>query len=551
MTDWHTVQSHEMGWAVHLLYVVELDVEQAAPRGSAYEPLVGHVARWLSRGSTVAVTEGDLAQGGAVVLPPKESGSPSDIERAAAWEVLDAGDSRALRVSVQHPLDSGVELTTRVTVSDISGRTAFRVGMSREYPSGTLTPVRTTPVFQPGIVREVAEDEGLILSVAEERIDKRFAMVRGLDEVDGLVANLRSRLRLPVLLVHMRSLAGKDAAYIASRKLIGLTRVMTLNYAAREALARAIPGLVVPFGGARLVWSELDVAGPWVSSAQIESSDRDVLRDAFMPRLAPVSALARGIDSGWRQARDAAQRSAQRDADERLRTAREAADVIGQRDVLQEKVALLEADLAETRGLADAYATEATELKSLARTAEDRQVELEYWRDLYLGQYETEPDVEGDLDLWEQIPALVPGNDPSDTFLALSDASESRIVFTDAAERSWKKIDYPHPDDMTDALKALARAAHKLYGDEPVKMGHVDAWFKTAVGLNVATADDTIEKTKALRYFDYEGERRGQTPHVKVRDAVKPNEVGRIHFAFDKDGGRLIVNHVALKLYGL
>ena len=82
-------------------------------------------------------------------------------------------------------------------------------------------------------------------------------------------------------------------------------------------------------------------------------------------------------------------------------------------------------------------------------------------------------------------------------------------------------------------------------------MGHVDEWFKTGFGLNVSTADDTIEKSKALRYFDFEGKRRDQTPHVKVRDAVKPNEVGRIHFAFDKVGSRLIVNHVALKLYGL
>ena len=104
---------------------------------------------------------------------------------------------------------------------------------------------------------------------------------------------------------------------------------------------------------------------------------------------------------------------------------------------------------------------------------------------------------------------------------------------------------------MTEALIALSRAAQKLYSDDPGAIGHVDDWFKQNFGLNVSTADDTIEKNKSLRYFDFDGKRRDQVPHVKVRDAVKPNEVGRIHFAFDKDGRRLIVNHVALKLYGI
>jgi len=192
-----------------------------------------------------------------------------------------------------------------------------------------------------------------------------------------------------------------------------------------------------------------------------------------------------------------------------------------------------------------------TELTGRARAAEDLQVELDYWKGQYLGQYETEPEAEDDVNPWDKIPNLVPGSDPANTFLALTDASESRIVFTEAAERSWKKISYPHPDDMTTTLTALARAAHELYGDQPLTMGHADEWFKTGFGLNVATADDTIEKNRALRYFDFDDQRRDQTPHVKVRDAVKPNEVGRIHFAFDKDGGLLIVNHVALKLYGL
>lgn len=64
-------------------------------------------------------------------------------------------------------------------------------------------------------------------------------------------------------------------------------------------------------------------------------------------------------------------------------------------------------------------------------------------------------------------------------------------------------------------------------------------------------SDETIGKTKSLRYFVFEGKKYDQTPHVKVRDGVKPNQVGRIHFALDSDRKRIVVNHVALKLYGL
>ncbi|KRF44600.1 hypothetical protein ASH01_11450 [Terrabacter sp. Soil811] len=534
---------------MHLLYVVDFDAEPASQDVSAFDLLAGHVAAWLSRGSTVSVNEADLTVSGSVVLPPAELASPADVERTAAWEVLAAPDDRALRVSVQHPLASGVELTTRVTVSEVCGRTAFRVGMSREFSGGALTPVRDTSVFQPGVVRAAAMDEQLVLRIGGQRIDERFAMVRSAEEACELVAALRDPARLPVLLVHLRTLAGRDAAFVASRKLIGLVRVVTLNYTTREAVEAAIPGLLVPFGGAQLVWSDLGASGISVSSVQIQKAGREVLRDALMPRLAPVSALARGTDEGWRQARRAAQRAARMDADARLRLAQEAADVGAQSEALEEKVRLLEAELADTQALAEAYSAEADDLRALARSAEDLRAQVEYWRGQYLAQYAPEGDA--DVDPWEQIPDLVAATDPTDTFLALTDASESRIVFTEAAERSWKRISYPHPDDMTAALTALARAAHKLYSEDAGPMGHVDEWFKTGFGLNISTADDTIEKNKAMRYFDFADKRRDQTPHVKVRDAVKPNEVGRIHFAFDKDGCRLIVNHVALKLYGL
>lgn len=52
-------------------------------------------------------------------------------DRIAVWESIAVGADRAMRLSVQQTLESGVELTTRVTVSEVAGRVSFRVGISR------------------------------------------------------------------------------------------------------------------------------------------------------------------------------------------------------------------------------------------------------------------------------------------------------------------------------------------------------------------------------------------------------------------------------------
>lgn len=534
---------------MHLLYVVDFDVEAIDKHASAFDLLRDHVAQWLSRGAEIGVTSSALAASGRAELPPVLVGSITVTDREAVWETVGAGSDRALRVSVQQTLASGIELTTRVTLSEIAGHVAFRVGMSREYLGGALTPVRDTSVFQPGIVGSVARDEALRLSIGGQHVDERFQMARDAQEADALATALKTPTRLPMLLVHSRTAEVRDAAYVASRKLIGLARVITLNYSTREALQSAIPGLRIPFGGARLVWSDLAAPGVDVTAEQVEAADREVLRDRLMPRLAPVAALTRGVDEGWRRARQSVQRLARIDADARVRLAQEAADIGAERDALAEKVSVLENELAEAQELAESYANDVQGLKSRADAGEDLQTQVDYWKGLYLGQYEASEEAESDP--WDQIPMLAESSDPASTFLALTDASDSCIVFTEAAERSWKKITYPDPADMTEALTTLARSAQKLYSDDPGSIGHIDDWFKQNFGLNVSTADDTIEKNKALRYFEFEGKRRDQTPHVKVRDGVKPNEVGRIHFAFDKEGRRLVVNHVALKLYGI
>ncbi|MFE7935741.1 hypothetical protein ACFU6S_44905, partial [Streptomyces sp. NPDC057456] len=97
-------------------------------------------------------------------------------------------------------------------------------------------------------------------------------------------------------------------------------------------------------------------------------------------------------------------------------------------------------------------------------------------------------------------------------------------------------------------LITLAQAAIDLYTTGSGKMPRMVQWFYDNHGLRFANSDEKLSKSKALRYFEFDDKRRDGLPHIKVRDAVSPNEAGRIYFAFDSELKRLIVNHVGLHL---
>lgn len=267
-----------------------------------------------------------------------------------------------------------------------------------------------------------------------------------------------------------------------------------------------------------------------------------------MRLVAPLSALYRGSDHGWLEVRRLAQRAEIDNAAERARHAVDAQDLRTQVEALQAQVAALASTNDDLTRLADSYAHEAEAFRAQAEDAAASAGEAKYWRELYAS---TQMSAEEEVDPWTAIAPLVPAEDPIETFIALNDAAADHIVFTDQAAKSWRDIDYPEPEDMLEKLVLLAKGAVQLYGGDPGSIGHLDDWFRVNHGLKVAMSDETIGKTKSLRYFVFEGKKYDQTPHVKVRDGVKPNQVGRIHFALDSDRKRIVVNHVALKLYGL
>lgn len=532
---------------MQVLYVVEFDVG-ATEDPSAYDRLVQHLADWLNRGASALITVDDLATSGSATLPMLTVRGNRVADRTASWEHVN-GTVRALRLSVTQGVDKTVELTTRVTIAKGLPGVRLRVGMSREQSSGSLSPIGETPLFQPGLVETVARDESLSLHIGQQQVDSQYIPVRTVSEAYELAQVMRTGQRLPVLLVHLRSPASWDVAKKAANKLIGLTRVCTLNYATSRALAHEVPQADVPFGGARLIWSDVDTPGPVFTPDAIEHLGGEGVRKQLMWRVAALSALARGVDSGWRAARVGFQAQSLATAETLLQQARADSDVTAELEAMKLKVDQLEVQVREWQELSELSEAEAKSLEARAARADLAEQSAIYWREQYEASV-AQPSRE-QTDPWENVPVLRPREDPEPTFLALEDASEGRIVFTDGARRSWKNIAYPDPADMTEKLLSLARAAVRLYAHDGDIATRIDDWFMTEFQLRVAMSDETISKRKRLRYFTYDGLEYDQLPHVKVRDGVKPNEVGRIHFSLDPKEGRLIVNHVALKLYGI
>ncbi|TFD01394.1 hypothetical protein E3T25_11340 [Cryobacterium sandaracinum] len=385
--------------------------------------------------------------------------------------------------------------------------------------------------------------------IGTQRVDGSYLPIRTTGDAALLIESLRRSQRLPLVLIHLRSPESWSLARVLSAKLVGLARVITLNHATSRQIFGSVPAVNVPFGGAMLVWSDLEARGLSFTGEDVVELGAEEVRARLMGRLAAISALARGIDEGWRSARTEARAEARVAAEERVRLATESDDRSGEIVALRSQVGGLQDDLLVWQTMAEESEERRIEAESLASSAEDERRNSDYWREQYEGQVKGGV-VEDVVDVWECIPTLLSRSDPAQTFRALEDAAQDRIVFTEAAQRSWKNISYPDPEDMTDKLTMFAKAAVDLYGTDTGTIGHLDDWFAQR-GLKVAISDQAISRSPKLRTFQFEGREYSQIPHVKVRDGVKPNEVGRIHFDLDKENQRIVVNHVAVKLHSI
>lgn len=538
---------------MQLMYVVELGVEG----DGAFERVVAHVAEWLS-GPQIGLSSADFVADGARELAPARTPGGA-FPRHGSWEVAQARQDRALKLVVSQAVGTDLELTTRVTVSEIGGAVRFRVGIGRGATNQRLIPVATTGIYQPGILRSLDEDENLTLRASGQLVNRRYLPVRSVPEARALVDILASDTRLPLALIHVRSAETWSLARELSRKLLGLVRTVTVNFETARVIAEAQPEARVPFGGLAVIWPGLGAASLTVSAERLNAVGVEEVRQDLTRRLGALAALSNGEDTAWRRVRSAAENARLADLSERASRARQGGDKDGEIAALEQQVEALETAKVELEAIGEDALQQADASAQLARRLEserdkarqEAQMWQESYRDLSAGKSVAAPEPQ---DAWAAIPMLAPQTDPEATFLAITDAASERIAFTDRARRSWMDIDYPEPDDMTGKLIALARAAAVLYDGEEKNIPKLDTWMKETFALTVALTDQTITKWKKkemrwLNAFEYEGVTLNATPHVKVRDAVKFNECGRIHFALDPQKGRFVVQHVGVKTY--
>lgn len=540
------------GALVQILYVAEFDVSArpGTPGSiSPFDALLTHTARWLSRDTSPGITVQDLSVAGACELGAETSLGPVPLVRQVTWAVEGTESVRALRLDVTQPLaQEAASFVTRVTVAKAEDRATLRVALGREITSGWLSPARIDALHRPLLIANVCRDQGLAVRVLGQRVDSQYVRIRDHAGVQVLCEALELRTRLPVLLIHAFDDLGWAVARKAATGLLGLASVATINYAASRALTARYPDLQVPDGGALLVWPDPEAVHLRTDHAGLSRLGDEGMRAWWMNALAELSVVARGPDTGWSAARQAAQREATRAAEARIAAAREHGDLRKHTDVLEERLVELGVEARFWEEQALQLSEEAEELRSRAEGSDHAARERDYWKQqFYALQDARAQDSTAPADLWAQVPELQP-SDAVETFGALESIADSRIVFTDAARRSWSTSAYPYPREMTDQLIALARAAVDLYtGDLQDAMPRLQEWFKTGYALNFAPSDHNLKNNRRLRYFVFDGTRMDALPHIKVRDAVSPNEVGRIYFAFDTQGRRLVVNHVGLK----
>lgn len=545
----------ERGRAMELLYVVELTIEG----DDAFNRVVSHVAEWLSS-PEAPLDSSDLQSNGAQNLA--DAVAPDGRHpRYGDWEILEIGDDRALRMVVSQAVGTDLELSTRVTVAKIDKVVRFRVGIGRSAARRWPVPVGSTEVFQPRIFRILDQDDSLSLHAEGQIVSGRYIPVKTAQEAHAVAEALWSEDRLPLALIHVRSPKSWALAREISRKLLGLVRTVTVNFETARVIADRCPEVKVPFGGMAIAWPGLSAGALTLSASSLSGLEVEEIRQFLAQRVGALAALGNGEDRAWRRMRSLVEDAQMEELSERVSRARVGGDLAGEIVALSQKIEALEAAKAELEDIGEEALQQADHSKTIARQLvserNNAREEAEMWKKSYAelsaGKVVSTPEPQ---DPWSEIQDLVPGEDPESTFLAITDAASERIVFTERARKSWSGIEYPEPWDMKEKLILLARAAVSLYDGTEKSIPMLDDWMKEEFGLNVALTDQTISKWKKkdmrwLNEFTFEGEVLNATPHVKVRDAVKFNECGRIHFALEgaEKRGRLVVQHVGVKTY--
>ena len=527
------------------LYVVEFDVFGAdagspCPSVDVYERMVKHAAAWLSRGASDQNRDDMLQSDGTADV--QISTGERVVSRQVRWTVVGTSETQALTGSVTQELEAGfgAKFICEFTIFRDGDSAALRIEMGRETSGGVLTPAPVTYLRRPGLLRNVVEDPALRCSSQGQSVDGRFQWLNGAQAI-VIPEVIEVRTRLPLLLVDGRGDSAREFAGAASRELAGLVQVVALDGRALEAIRENLEAVraEIPHYGARLVWPDLSARHPDFTGAQVAFKKRAV--HTILRMVSPLSVAARGQNQLLRRASRAARVAREEAFHRSLADARASGDTRSEVAALRER---LEELTSENQQWLDEIERLEAELQEL-RAAKG---EAQYWRETALAAQAARSAPSGAR--WDDAPEC-DAEDLHPLAEFLKTVSEGAVVFTPAAERSWKRCGYPHEDAMGQALVTLGQAAVEWRERECTTGGMLlDDWFKTHWGMNLSATDHELVKQRKDK-FDFEGKSYSRVPHLKLDDHTSPNQVGRVYFALDTEGKRFIVDHVGLKLYGL
>jgi hypothetical protein len=496
-----------------------------------------------------------------------------------SWSSTVAESARAVEVRLQHPdeEDSTLRWTSTITLSDIQGatRVTLRLGLGATVHS--LRPSRIS-LRAPSVVAQLMQAPLLAYAGSLELV--AGPKIVDSDDVQSLLDNeLKAEDRALPILVAASDVQISFVEGLA-RALAGLVQVVRARDGATDDMLRdklSKSGYTVPSGGLRLFWPGFGFEGqplrhPYWTAAQLRRGKRKGSRsvvDQLVSLLAPISTGRVPVDSGvlkarqkWLQERletqqareEATRQRARRQREDAQRAKREVRELTSSGEARNdEEISELKAQLALIDGERKeaekrARESEEKELRAVEEAVEhsDRVEALDAEntdlrkniRDMsryaLLGQDEDdEADaVPEDLETWEEVAKHL--GDLEGPGFCLS---------TEARECANGKGRYPRPDLMWKSLMALERAG-RAFNEMGADLGmRFDRFASEQAGITVALQDDTYSDC----WFEYESEWHQRVPHVKVDDAKAPNEVGRIYFALDSDGKRVIVDWFGTK----
>jgi hypothetical protein len=495
-------------------------------------------------------------------------------ETSVVWTSVKSSAARAIEIKLMHPdqKDPTLRWQATTTITEVEGATRFTLRLQLGATVYSLRPWQIS-LRAPSIVLDLMQPP-LLASVGELEMDP-MPRIMSSGDVKALVKDqLRAEDRALPLLVASSEVDGTFLEKLA-RAVAGLLQVVRMrDGVADQALSKSLGGYGVPSAGLRLFWPGFGTERerhPYWTAAQVRLGARKrslSVVGQLVELLAPISTGRVPVDAGFMRARqewlqervksqrerdEAIRKRARRQRQSAQRARREAQELAdeGEATQLRERLSDAEGRLAlveQERDDATAAATKAEEreLASLDEAIEysERLTKAEAENsDLHrnikvLSQYRDG----GDEDEGEALPSSI--STWQEVAEHMEDLEGPGFRFTKQAHGcADDKNRYPSPQAMWKSLRALEQVG-RAYNEMGADLGgRFDQFALEQAGITVALQDDSYEDC----WFEYEGEWLERVPHVKIDDAKSPNEVGRIYFALDSEGKRVIVDWFGTK----